>query len=303
MSWLGRRLRDYRANGGIAFVRAVNDLWTHSLSKIGDVGAGSIFPEGVKIYEEEWDLLIVLDACRYDLMMDVADEYEFIDSVDRIWSPASTSEFWLKENFNEEHSDKMKESAMVTGNTFTEYCLSESEFQILDEVWSYSFDDELETIPADSVLDRTIKIMRKYNPKYTVSHFMQPHAAFINRPDIEPAPTTQSVWKSLIYGTNDGSELWQAYRDNLRYVLDRVEILLNSVDAEKVVITADHGNAMGEWWTYGHVGYVPIESQRAVPWIETSATNDGSYQPGDIKEGNGVDDDVEEKLRTLGYVN
>jgi len=39
-------------------------------------------PDGTPIYEREWDVLVVLDACRLDLMEGVADEYEFIERVD-----------------------------------------------------------------------------------------------------------------------------------------------------------------------------------------------------------------------------
>jgi hypothetical protein len=38
--------------------------------------------------------------------------------------------------------------------------------------------------------------------------------------------------------------VWEAYLDNLRYVLDNIEELLQNVDG-KVVISADHGELFG----------------------------------------------------------
>jgi len=41
-------------------------------------------PVGTNIYERDWDALVVLDACRVDILREVADEYEFIDEVDSV---------------------------------------------------------------------------------------------------------------------------------------------------------------------------------------------------------------------------
>jgi len=42
---------------------------------------------GVLIYDLDWDVCIILDACRYDLMTEVADEYEFLETVEQRRSP------------------------------------------------------------------------------------------------------------------------------------------------------------------------------------------------------------------------
>ena len=40
---------------------------------------------------------------------------------------------------------------------------------------------------------------------------------------------------------------WQAYCDDLQYVLNDVSLLLSNLDAERVVISTDHGHATGEF--------------------------------------------------------
>jgi len=45
---------------------------------------GQRMPVGTNIYERDWDALVVLDACRVDILREVADEYEFIDEVDSV---------------------------------------------------------------------------------------------------------------------------------------------------------------------------------------------------------------------------
>lgn len=42
-------------------------------------------------FEKEWDVLVVLDACRVDLLNSVADEYEFVEGGRSIYSVGGTS--------------------------------------------------------------------------------------------------------------------------------------------------------------------------------------------------------------------
>lgn len=41
---------------------------------------------GTNVFTRDWDLLVILDACRVDAMREVAGEYEFIQKVDSIRS-------------------------------------------------------------------------------------------------------------------------------------------------------------------------------------------------------------------------
>jgi hypothetical protein len=94
---------------------------------------------------------------------------------------------------------------------------------------------------------------------------------------------------------------WQAYRSNLDVVLDDVALLLDNHDGEKVVLTADHGDALGEWGIYDHPAGCLHPVVKNVPWVETTATDTGEYNPEFQREGTS-DADVQERLRSLGYV-
>lgn len=41
----------------------------------------SRYPIGSNVFEENWDLLVVLDACRVDALRAVEDEYPFVGDV------------------------------------------------------------------------------------------------------------------------------------------------------------------------------------------------------------------------------
>jgi hypothetical protein len=97
---------------------------------------------------------------------------------------------------------------------------------------------------------------------------------------------------------------WEAYLDELRYVLDDVELLLENYDANRVVITADHGEAFGEYGIFGH----PIGSLhpkvRTVPWAVTSATDTRTYEPNTAPPSTreeATSQNAEETLEALGY--
>jgi len=94
--------------------------------------------------------------------------------------------------------------------------------------------------------------------------------------------------------------VWDAYIDNLRLVLDDVEIVLENLDAERVTITADHGEAFGEWGQYSHLSASPLPVVKKVPWVETSASDTNTHTP--AAETTETTTDIEDHLADLGYL-
>jgi hypothetical protein len=96
-------------------------------------------------------------------------------------------------------------------------------------------------------------------------------------------------------------EAWAGYLDHLRAGLDDVALLLENLDADRVAITADHGECFGEWGLYGHHLSTPVPELLRVPWVETTATDTGTYDPDIDFEHVDTETSVEEKLSALGY--
>jgi hypothetical protein len=86
-------------------------------------------------------------------------------------------------------------------------------------------------------------------------------------------------------------------------VLEEVEKIIRNSDG-RIIVTSDHGNALGEWGFYGHPRHVPISSIRRVPWAETSGIGENNYEvKGKEKMTTEVENlSVEENLEALGYV-
>lgn len=279
--------------------------------------AGLVANYGTPIYEREWDVLVVLDACRADLLAEVADDYAFL-SRQTAESVGSVSPEWMEKNFTARYAEEMAHTAHVTGNLFSQYCLDPDDFLLLDEVWRYGWDDDLGTVLPDVVTDRAVRAHRAYDPDQLIVHYMQPHHPFVPEPlddgiDLhggrEGLRNSEAVWVRLRRGEVNLPEVWDAYRQNLAYVLEYVEVLLGSIDAGTVVVTADHGNAVGEHGMYGHPKYAPIEALKRVPWCVTTARDEGALEQSGIEPvaaadstSPDTDDDVEQKLEALGYL-
>jgi hypothetical protein len=268
-----------------------------------------LYVRGEPVYERNWDVLILLDGCRLDLMESVSDEYGFVpESVPAVRSLASISNTWMERTFTDDYSAEVRNTCYVTANPFSDDYIDEARFGDVDEVWQYAWDDDLGTVPARSVTDRTIDMARSRDCGRLIAHYMQPHFPSVPEPvgssmDLDSFGSDwDSVWDRLCAGDIAEDVVWESYRENLRYVLDDVVLLLENLDAGMVVISADHGNAMGQWGQYGHPGGVPIAPLRNVPWVKTTATDTGSYDP-ELEEdrGSSTTDAVRSRLKDLGY--
>jgi len=254
-----------------------------------------------------WDLCIILDACRPDVLAECAPEYEFIPKdVPERRSNASQSKQWMERNFISEYADSLAETTYVSGNPYTSQ-VDTSGFNAVEEVWSYAWSDELGTQPPEPLTDRAIDIGRNESPERLLVHYMQPHFPSIpvdlgSRIDIDQFGQGggTDIFHRLRRGKLTYDEVWHAYRENCRHVLDSVAVLLENYDAETAVITADHANAFGEKGIYRHPEDVKTEAVRTVPWVETSAVDRETHESKSY-DTTTVDTGVQERLQTLGY--
>jgi hypothetical protein len=286
-----------------------------------------IVPYGTNIFTRDWDLLIVLDACRLDAIEQLADEYDFLDEISSIRSVGSMSGEWMNNTFRTKHTNQIAGTAMITQNPYTQLALgnggytdhidlpfgpskydvvSPDSFAYLEECWRLDEDSvpewtigegDNEAISPDLLTDRIIRAAREGRGQKIIAHYMYPHDPYPNA-DID----LLNVFESFKRGEISRETLWNAYIDNLRTVLDSVDLLLSNVDAEKVVITSDHGEAFGEWGFYKHIIACPIKQVRRVPWVETSATDSGAYDPIAPGPDTVANISVDHRLRNLGYL-
>ena len=285
----------------------------------GFLSTTSRFSIGTNVFTRDWDTLIVLDACRVDALREVSDEYKFLNEIESIRSVGSYSHEWMAKTFTKDYRDEINNTAYVSGNPYisTEFfdeshppanrdipfgpsdygTVSRDTFAYVDEIQTYGVDADLKTISPDTVTDRAIYAGREIDADRLIVHYMQPHDPFISNNEY-----VYRAFQKLRDNELTEERAWRLYLDTLRHVLDSIETLLENLTADKVIITADHGEAFGELGFYGHLTGFPHPAVKRVPWAETTSRDTGSYQPSVSSEG--IDEEqvtLEDHLRHLGY--
>jgi len=267
---------------------------------------------GTPIWDREWDVLVILDACRYDLMERVYQEFRFLTEPEGYRSVGSNSIEWMNRTFSSSFESETASTTYITANPFSDQLISEDQFKQLEEVWRYGWNRKKGDIPPRPVTDTAISVGRSTGWNRLIVHYMQPHVPFLiyKRGDVTRSEFQENgmervgkKWNEPLHELQRGelslSKFWEYYESNLRLVLEDVDLLLNNISAEKVVISSDHGNALGERWLYGHPGGVDLPCLRRIPWMETTATENYTHEPADYEMEESID--VSDRLAALGY--
>jgi len=137
--------------------------------------------DGTNIFDRDWDLLIILDACRVDLMKEVADEYEFIKDIQTIRSVNSATAAWMRDTFPDR--TETGNTTYICGNPFSESELERSWFAELIEIWQTAWTDP-GTVSPRPITDQVVHQMRNKDRSPVIAHYMQPHCPFIPAPEL-----------------------------------------------------------------------------------------------------------------------
>lgn len=273
------------------------------------------------IMERDWDNLVILDACRYDLFEEVNSENPLPGTLEKRTSAEAGTPGFLQENFA---GRTCQDTVYVTGNPYVNTDLKSETFHAVESVWKDNWDDKVHTVQPGVMADRTIEIAEKYPQKRIISHFLQPHTPFVG--DIQVGDRDAFVIREHALGNEDArkshktpfemlelgevgrAEVWRAYRSNLEHAWPSVERLLRTLSGLSAV-TSDHGNAVGERaWpfplrVYGHPLGILIPALTDVPWL-THRNGDRRQilsDPPIITEDNQINEKTNERLRMLGY--
>lgn len=283
---------------------------------------------GQEVWEHgDWDVLVIMDACRVDQLQELSNEYECLPrSFNDVWSNASCSIDWIQRNFVK--SDVNLDSVgYVTANPFADHNdpdsqsadLEDGTLGHLDLLYKSDWQDignGIETVPPQAVTDAAIRAWRDRKSlgiDRLVVHYMQPHEPFRSRPEwgngdhkllknlvSDDAAAGSSVYPLLQEGEISLKEFWTVYQDNLRWVLDDISTrLLNNLDGE-VVLSADHGNGLGEWGVWHHPPGGITPQIRKVPWITLACSDEKSVVP-DGQPTETASPNVNQQLEALGY--
>lgn len=271
--------------------------------------------EGVAVADEDWDNLLILDACRYDAFEKTN---EIPGTLESRTSLGSYSEEFMERNFD---GGTFHDTVYVSANAFVSI-LDDDTFHSVLPLYADGWNSDYSTVMPDVVADGAREAHAEFPDKRLIIHFLQPHAPFIgesgrrithpNTNSIDPVKRTpdevRAVWTNLRYGFDgvDIETVRKAYVENLEIVLEAVETLLADLPGRSV-ITADHGELLGERLRpipvrgYGHQRWLRYPELVEVPWFVVES-GERRAVTADAPQGIEFDDEtVAKRLTALGY--
>lgn len=272
-------------------------------------------PNGIDVMAEDWDNLLVLDACRYDLF---AENHTLPGELYRKESRAAHTSEFIRGNFD---GRVLTDTVYVTASPMFQRGHPhkyDTTFHAVVNVWREDgWDDECNTVLPQTMVKYALDSARTYPEKRMIVHFMQPHYPFIGSnlelanevPD--PVEMTTDIWYEMMRGkaTVSHDAILAAYRSNFDAVQPHVERLLSTLSG-KSVVTSDHGNMLGERsWPipikqWGHPPGMYSKELVTVPWLECpyETRREIVAEPPEPSSDGADDDLIHDRLRQLGYV-
>lgn len=217
--------------------------------------------------EDEF-LLIILDACRWDALQSYLGE-----DITMALSPAPLTVRWLRCCWPGAYDvTYVAANPHLVPTERPQHLVNydgEAHFEELVYLGDDGWDDDLRTYPPAPIRDATIEA----DADRMVTHFIQPHVPFIGENAIGDLEYQNQGYEALEGVDNDA--IRAAYYGNLKRVwAEGVVPLLEAFEDRRVVVSADHGELLGEGGEYGHGVYAtPV---LLVPWVEYPA---GSQVP------------------------
>lgn len=310
------RLKKVYRDRGLA--KTARTVFAYAPIEINNFVFQARFGAGSEVMAEDWDNLVILDGCRYD-MFERRNGLEG-ELQSRI-SLGSTSEEFFQRNFE---GRTFFDTVYVNANPYVPHLdLDESTFHsvidLLDE-----WDTEIQTVHPETVAEAARTTHDEFPGKRLIVHFMQPHQPFIGKKggtiegrgwlmgQEQSAAGEKTIWQLLRDGEFDHrkiDQVWEAYDENLDIVVKYVNDLLEEFSG-RTVITADHGNMVGErQWPiptkrlYGHYYGVYTPELVKVPWFVIKDDTRKELRSEPPVEANRTDEDTtQQRLEALGYV-
>lgn len=179
-------------------------------------------------------------------------------------------------------------------------------FSEIVDVWDYGWDDSVGTVLPEEVNRSLEKTLRSSGGKKIIVHYMQPHEPFLSEAPPEKLKTRDpkarnSIKKKVvkffgsqirkhvnskrtaklmelfgippmnhiyeIYRKKGEQGLREAYTKNLELVLQSLSQIIDRLP-KKTIVTADHGELLGEKNYVGHSFAPEIPAIKEVPWLE-----------------------------------
>jgi hypothetical protein len=279
--------------------------------------------EGVDIFEEDWDNLAILDACRYDLFKE---RHTLPGTLEARYSRGSHTKEFLRGNVQ---GRELLDTVYITASPMFYRDKEEynTRFHAEINVWDTDWNKEHNTVLPEKVTKHAIEARKRFPQKRLLIHYIQPHYPFISNEDnreiqdvnknnniatlVGESQNGRDIWSELLENKlkKTKKEIWKEYKANFDVTMEPLQQLIEGMEG-KTVISADHGNMIGEHSypipikEWGHPPGIYTRELVKIPWL----VNEGRKRP-EIKEGERVHEEdlehdkiIDDRLESLGYI-
>jgi len=131
--------------------------------------------------DEDWDILVVLDACRYDYFKEIYQKF-FQGNLRKMYSPGSCTIEWCKGTFTSHYKDTI----YVSSNPYINSVITlagfnaKEHFEKIIDVWLFGWDLLLGTVPPQNVNKHLMNLLDRERGKRIIVHYLQPHAPYLS---------------------------------------------------------------------------------------------------------------------------
>jgi hypothetical protein len=274
---------------------------------------------GIKILDRDWDTLVIFDCARYDVFDAVVD---LPGTLSKERSLASVTANFVKRNFRDrEAHDVVYLSANPAVGSREEF-LDVYKFV---GVWHESERDARAQenrrglTDPEPVIKKAWELHEEYPNKRHIVHVLPPHVPHLFREGEQlDEDSPYRNYEAARENEVSAADMHDVYAENLEYVVQETIELIESIEG-KVVLTADHGELLGEgmpmwmkachnrwgnqWHKYdfGHYSNVDVPELVEIPWM----VQPYNHRRDIISEEPITDEydtkSIENKLEALGY--
>lgn len=294
-----------------------NLMKVHPAVRIGNAYFTFQCGRGFDPIDEDWDNLVILDACRFDAFVQ---QTVFNGSIESKISRASNTTQFLQHSFvGKSLYDTVYVTANPKGANLSSKDIFHNIISLMDQ-WS----DEHPTIHPEKVTQAAIDARETFPNKRLIIHYMQPHAPFMGKKakQLHKKLDALIIPNKLEYKNFDNygydvaennsldisqSDLWEAYLESLEIALEEIQTFIDQTTG-KTAITADHGELFTEPVGFfgeqmsGHPAKIKTEQLRKVPWyIVDHGSRPEIVADEPIHQDQPNSGTIEKQLSYLGY--
>lgn len=222
------------------------------------------------IETNDWSDIIIFDACRYDYFQKHYGKY-FTGKLSKVWNGGVGWTFdWYKRTFRKKYDVVLFTPLPVirtkrfSDNKLVQFLLNPHPFL---KVVGHR---KIGAGPLDFTPEFVNEAIQKSDWKgRRIIHYFTPHPPFPNMPCTEGIGKAGKVQQKLKNGEITLKDLHNGYVSNLKIAFEAAVDIMPYL-GKRVIITADHGECLGDCGMFFHGRRFKHEHIVNVPWFEVS---------------------------------